>query len=241
MNRKLFLILHDYWSTLNEVEQNELTQTSFFQHCQQFEWIPTGQICASGDEQPTLIPSLHQATQTYLRTKVNERLLADHVPYLDAELNVQSSFTTALGLIDQIALPQLIATLLQWCQSSFCTSLAHMQNVYEHLGQTMNQEDLRQLIEQHPIVFVPETLAERTTIVRGNFLHRSQTCWQDPSNLLLNYASSMQTKPRSILEPFYAEHKSLFLDTWAIPLTPTIDEYIALLGTLIKDHSLFFI
>ena len=235
MNRKLFLIIQEHWSTLNEVEQNELMHSSLFQHCKQFEWIPTVQICYSVNEQQdqidsTPIQALHPAAQTYMRSKVNERLLAGHVPYLDADLTVHASFAIALGLIEQIAVPQLIATLLQWSQSIFCTSLAHMQNVYDYLGQHMNREDLRQLIEHHPIVFVPEILTERTAIVRGKFCHRSQVCWQDPSNLLRKYSPTMETKPRAILDLFYAEQKSLFLDILTIPLHPTIDEYIALLG-----------
>ena len=235
MNRKLFLIIQDHWSTLNEVEQNELVHSSLFQHCKQFEWIPTVQICSSVKEQDdqiesTPVQTLHQATQTYMRTKVNERLLAGHVPYLDADLTRHASFAIALGLIEQIALPQLIAALLQWSQSFFCASLAHMQNVYDYLDQHMNREDLRQLIEHHPIVFVPEVVTERTAIVRGKFCHRSQVCWQDPSNLLMKYGSTMETKPRAILDSFYPEQKSLFLDALAIPLYPTIDEYIALSG-----------
>ncbi|CAF4667670.1 unnamed protein product, partial [Rotaria sp. Silwood2] len=42
-------------------------------------------------------------------------------------------------------------------------------------------------------------------------------------------SSLLKTTNRYLLEPYYTEQKTIFLDTFSIPLNPTIEEYINLL------------
>jgi hypothetical protein len=171
---------------------------------------------------------LNKPNNIYIKTKQIERLFGQHVPYTDAEVDPSSSFANDLGLIKHITLTDVISMLLHWCENSiFNTSISHLQNIYEYIYQNMSINDLRELINNKPVFFVPiSSSSESRSIVRGRFVGISEVCWSDPTNLFAKYESNN----RFILEPYYPEQKSIFLDIFAVALNPTVDEYISLLG-----------
>jgi hypothetical protein len=237
MNKKLFLAIQENWLTISEDKEKEI----FLNHLKESVWIPTTHISYSYETQTDQIEltktrKLDKANNIYIKTKQLERLFGQHVQYLDAEFDCNSSFAKDIGLVEHITLTNLISILLQWCEHSiFYTSIYHMQNIYEYIYRNMNIDELKELINNKRIFFVPiSSSSDMTTIVRGRFVHISEVCWHDSSNLFATYSSSFTTNNRFILEPYYTEQKSIFLDTFAIPSNPTIEEYIKLLGRIYK-------
>jgi hypothetical protein len=225
MNKKLFQAFQETWSNENEF---------FLKHLKESIWIPTIQIIYSFNQQTDQIESheihrLDQPNNVYLKTKQIQRIFAQHVPYIDGEIHPNSSFVHDIGLIEQITLTDIISMLLRWCENSiFFTSMSHIQNMYEYIYQNMSINELRELINDKPIFFVPISSAstDDLDILRGKFVGIRGICWSDPTNLFAKYPSNN----RCILEPYYLEQKSIFLDAFVIPLNPTIEEYIHLLG-----------
>jgi len=220
MNRKLFLALQDIW--LNE---NDL----FLKYLKESIWIPTSQRIYSYNKQIQFneIYRLDKPNKIYLKTKQIQKIFRQHVQYIDVEINSNSSFANDIGLIEHITLNDIISMLLHWCENSiFYTSISHMQNVYEYIYQNMNINELRELVNNKPIFFVPISSLDSTSISQGKFVSILEICWSDSTNLFEKYSSNN----RYTLESYYSEQKTIFLDIFSIPLNPTIDEYIHLLG-----------
>jgi hypothetical protein len=225
MNRKLFLALQETWSNDNEL---------FLKYLKESIWIPTIQIIYSYNKQIDQIElnkihRLDKPNKIYLKTKQIQQIFGQHVQYIDVEINPNSSFANDIGLIEHITLNDIIAMLFHWCECSiFYTSISHIQNIYEYIYQNMNINELRELIQNKPIFFVPisSSVLDSTNIIRGKFVGITEICWTDSTNLFVKYSSNN----RYILETYYTEQKSIFLDIFAIPLNPTIEEYIDLLG-----------
>ncbi|UJR23006.1 hypothetical protein I4U23_026032 [Adineta vaga] len=225
MNKRIFLALQETWLTTKENED-------FARHLKDSVWIPTIHHCYSYNEQTNEIEvnktsKLTKPNETYVKTKQIQRLFAQHVPYINVEINPNSTFTNDIGLIDHITPSDIISMLIQWCTNSiFFTSLSHMQYIYENII----MDDLRELIQQKSIIFVPiSSSIDMKEIVRGRFLGLSEVCWLDPTNLFAKYSSSFKSIHRFILEPYYTEQKMIFLNTFGVQLHPSIDEYIDLL------------
>ena len=234
MNKKLFLALQETWSTAKE---NEL----FLKHLKASLWVPTIRISYSYNEQTDQIEinkicKLDKSNNVYIKTKQIQQLFAHHVPYIDVEINSNSSFANDLGLIEHIILTDVISMLSHWCKNAiFYTSISHIQNIYDYIYQNMSINELRELINNKPILFVPiSSSTDSKNIVRGRFVSISEVCWSDSTNLFAKYSSLFKTNNRFILEPYYTEQKSIFLDAFAIPLNPIIEEYTDLLGRNVK-------
>ena len=230
MNKKLFLALEETWSNENE---------EVLRYLQESIWIPTRQITYSWSNETDQIESniiheLDQPNKVYLKTKQIQRIFGHHVPYIDVEINPNSSFAHDLGLIEHITLTDILSMLLHWSENSiFYTSSTHIESVYEYISQNMSINELRELIDHKSIFFVPSS-SERTDVIQGQFVPLTKICWSDPTTLFAKY-SPMN---RFILESFYTEQKSIFVDIFGIPLNPTVEEYIQLLGI---DFQSFFL
>ncbi|CAF0749457.1 unnamed protein product [Rotaria sordida] len=230
MNKKLFLALQE---TYTRCHNNEL----FLNHLKESIWIPTIQIFYSYNEHIELnqIHKLDKPNNIYLKTKQIEQLFGQHVQYIDIDIdiNFNSSFANDIGLIEHITLTDVISMLLNWCKNSiFYTSFSHMHNIYEYIYENMSINELRELINNKSIFFVPISSlssVDCTSIVRGKFVSISEVCWYDSTNLFVKYSSCLNTINHYLLESYYTEQKSIFLDTFSIPLNPTIEEYINLL------------
>ncbi|CAF4311132.1 unnamed protein product, partial [Rotaria sp. Silwood2] len=229
MNKKLFLALQETYTMFHN---NEL----FLKYLKESIWIPTIQIIYSYNEQINHIElnkihKLDKPNNIYIKTKQIEQLFQQHVQYIDVNIDFNSSFANDIGLIQNITLVNVISMLINWCNNSiFYTSISHMQNIYEYIYENMSINELRELINNKSIFFVPILSSlNRTNIVRGRFVNISEVCWCDSTNLFLKYSSLLKTTNRYLLEPYYTEQKTIFLDTFSIPLNPTIEEYINLL------------
>ena len=102
-NKKLFLALQDYWLKLNDDdERKDIMHSTFFEHARQLPWIPSLSMSFSFDpDADRIVSTVHRqlspANQLYLRTKQTERLFGEHVPYLDIDIDFNSSLATDLG------------------------------------------------------------------------------------------------------------------------------------------------
>lgn len=222
MNRKLFLALQETWSNENDL---------FLKYLKESIWIPTIQMIYSYNKQIEFneVHRLDKPNKIYLKTKQIQKIFGQHIQYIDVEINTNSSFANDIGLIEHITLNDIISMLLHWCENSiFYTSISHMQNVYEYIYQNMNINELRELVNNKSIFFVPisSSSLDSTSIIRGKFVSISEICWSDSTNLFEKYSSNNLY----ILESYYSEQKTIFLDIFTIPLNPTIEEYIHLLG-----------
>ena len=237
INRKLFSALQENWSEAHEILLPFLREAV---------WVPKMQMTFFWNKQTDRIESkkidgLDKPNQIYLKTKQIQRIFGVHVPYIDVEIDSNSSFAPDLGLIGHITSANLLSALYHWCESSiFYTSISHMQSIYDYLHQNISDQDLRELIQHKKIFFVPfSAISDRAEIVGGRFVGFQNVCWADPTNLFVKYSSSN----RFILEPYYTEQRSIFLESFAVPSNPTMDEYIQLLGMnslmhLLKSSSL---
>ncbi|CAF1197482.1 unnamed protein product [Adineta steineri] len=229
INKRLFTILQENWMITKETEL-------FLKHLKDSIWIPTIQMSYSYNEQIDQIEinkicKLNQSNNIYIKTKQIQKLFEQHVTYVDVEIDSNSSFANDLGLIEHSTLDDVISMLIHWCEKSiFYTSLSHMQNIYNYIYQNMSRNELQDLINTKPIFFVPiDSSVEGKNIIRGRFVSLSEVCWSDSTNLFIKYSSSFKTNSRFIIEPYYTEQKTIFLDTFAISLNPTVEEYISLL------------
>ena len=224
MNRKLFLALQENWSDVCEPLLKYLRDTV---------WIPKMQMTFFWNKQMDQLESkkidgLDKPKAIYLKTKQIQRIFGAHVPYIDVEIDLNSSFAHDLGLIEHITSANVCTMLSHWCENSiFYTSLVHMQNIYEYLHQNINDNILGEFIKQKSIFFVPiSSVSDRTEVVGGQFVPFMDVCWTDSTHLFSKYSSTH----RFILEPYYTEQRSIFLETFAVSLHPTMEEYIQLLG-----------
>ncbi|CAF1202196.1 unnamed protein product [Adineta steineri] len=229
INKRLFTILQENWLITKETEL-------FLKHLKDSIWIPTIHSSYSYNEkldqvEINKICKLNQSNNIYIKTKQIQKLFEQHVTYVDVEIDSNSSFANDLGLIEHITLDDVISMLIHWCEKSiFYTSISHMQNIYNYIYQNMSRNELQDLINTKPIFFVPiDSSVDGKNIIRGRFVSLSEVCWSDSTNLFIKYSSSFKTNSRFIIEPYYTEQKAIFLDTFAISLNPTVEEYINLL------------
>ncbi|CAF1164398.1 unnamed protein product [Adineta ricciae] len=221
LNKRLFLALQETWTTTTGNEE-------FAQHLKDSIWLPTTQHDYSYNEatdetEIKKVVNLSKPKDAYIKSKQIYQLFGQHVPYVNVEIDPNSTFSTEIGLIHHVTSSDVISMLIQWCQSSiFFTSLSHMQYVYKYIYENAKINEIRELIQQNSIFFVPIDPG------RGKFVGLSDVCWYDSTNLFTKYTAS-QSNHRCILEPYYTEQKSIFVDTFGVPLHPTIDEYINLL------------
>lgn len=240
MNKKLFFALQQNYSKFHDHEK-------FLQHIKDSIWIPTIQITYSYNEQIDRIESskirqLEKPSHVYIKTKQIEQLFGSHIQYIDIDANnLNSSFSNDIGLIEKITPANVTNMLLDWCRNSiFYTSISHMQYIYEYIYENMSVTELKEFINKNSIFFVSvssSSPSDRRNIIRGTFVSRTDVCWCDSTTLFSKYSLSSGCRHRYFLEPYYAEQKSIFLDTFDIPLNPTIDEYIDLLGKTILSTS----
>jgi len=82
-----------------------------------------------------------------------------------------------------------------------------MQNIYEYIYQNMNINELRELIQNKSIFFVPiSSTLNMTDIIPGKFVGISEIYWIDSTNLFQKYSFNQ----RFILEPYYSQQKKIF-------------------------------
>ncbi|CAF4733972.1 unnamed protein product, partial [Rotaria sp. Silwood2] len=164
----------------------------FLKYLKESIWIPTIQIIYSYNEEINHIElnkihKLDKPNNIYIKTKQIEQLFQQHVQYIDVNIDFNSSFANDIGLIQNITLVNVISMLINWCNNSiFYTSISHMQNIYEYIYENMSINELRELINNKSIFFVPILSSlNRTNIVRGRFVNISEGCWWDSTNLFL--------------------------------------------------------
>ena len=232
MNRKLFLVLQELYSNFCDNEK-------FIKHLRQSIWIPTIQIFYSYNEQKdqielNRISKLDKPNNIYIKNKQIQQIFGQHVQYVDVDIDFNSSFRAAIGLIEHVTLNDICSMLLHWCKNSiFYTSMSHMQNIYEYISQNMNMNELRNLINSQSIFFIPVSSSlpsNRTNIVRGRFVNIVEVYWHDSTNLFVKYSSSLKMMNFIFLEQYYIEQKSIFIDSFSIRLNPTVEDYINLLS-----------
>jgi len=113
----------------------------------------------------------------------------------------------------------------------------------------MDGNEIKKLIDEKPILFVPIHHGKvfeinSNVVVSGIFVHKSEVCWTDPSLVFSKYRPSFSLSTsnnksefrRFILKPYYSDLMHIFTNIFQISQMPTIDEYIAILGHIASQE-----
>lgn len=233
------------------------TETSFSIILKKSAWLPALKcqysLSSEGRMKGTQEVVLSEPSALYLRSPEVEGLLSDKVIYLDAELK-STSFHQYLRITHSIAIETIKNFLLSWSEREkpelpavFFTSLGHIKNVYQYLGNHLSKHELQNLLHEKPVIFVPNLHVglHHDVVVAGKMLSRSEVWISDRTGLfdkhrdLLNdYHIDLGQKRTitcyyedrpDILELFKAEGK--------IDSQPRVEEYIELQALLCSVNT----
>ena len=224
------------------------TQSSFGIHLKTWSWLPSTPV--SG-ENATVV--FRRPGDIYISQDRVGKLLSNHVPYLmmkvqgDTEM-LQFIGVKSAGVIDVIFMISMLKT---WSNShdetssyltrrtSFCTSMGHITRVYQYLEQNCRPQEIKDLFNDHRVVFCPETRLQNVdSPVQGQFVHKSMVYWSDPSNLLQKYKVLTNRIQLGAFYSSWPEMQDFFCRQINVDTVPTIKEYAELLVECASDITL---
>ena len=235
------------------------TETSFALNLNGFAWIPaqiTKYEYEFGTEKSTSFDYevLRPPQGVYMRTKEITQLLSTHVPFIAAEVSNQSKLCKYLGVRTEVDVGDLERLLIRWSKrekeeaETFTTSLVHMNHVYKHLQENLPPKRLQELLQNHPVIFVPdddpsEPLRSPTDeFVRGKFYNREEVIWGDPTGMCLKYKKllndpELDKGQRRLLEYVYPNLEDIFRRGALVAETPNTKEYLDLLEAITQHFT----
>ena len=189
-----------------------------------------------------------------MRTKEITQLLSTHVPFIAAEVSNQSKLCKYLGVRTEVDVGDLERLLIRWSKrekeepETFTTSLVHMNHVYKHLQENLPPKRLQELLQNHPVIFVPdddpsEPLRSPTDeFVRGKFYNREEVIWGDPTGMCLKYKKllndpELDKGQRRLLEYVYPNLEDIFRRGALVAETPNTKEYLDLLEAITQHFT----
>ncbi|XP_033634434.1 uncharacterized protein LOC117295789 isoform X1 [Asterias rubens] len=218
------------------------TQSSFSIQLRTSSWLPSTPV--SGEKAGTVFRRPGEVFVPQARLK---QLLSNHVPYMVTEPQVEASLLQFIGVKTAGVIdPNFIMTKLKtWChdepssdRTSFCTSLQHITSVYQYLHENCRPNEIRDLFDDHKVVFTSEARLDPRAPVQGLFVHKNLVYWKDPSGLQQKYKG---LNNRIELGGFYShlpELESFFCGLINVDALPTIKEYAELLVQCASDITL---
>ena len=268
--KKLFELIDHRWDT--EYTKYHMTQitnasgmpvkdveTSFSLHIKSLPWIPSSAKPTASDCQDNRLSVC--SDQLFIPSQPIFSLLANHVQYITATTNPNSSFTRHLGIQNNMNVELICKHLIQWCTrpddasstpTSFKTSLHHISSVYKYLFEEMLRNKLYDLTRNHPIIFHTRYAYDNQSIlVDGQFLRNDETRWSDPFDLFKKYSESLSgfsgismSSYRHTLNQLYPNSKEFpnlqefFVGICLVQRKPDVDDYIKLLVHVTSLSSL---
>lgn len=242
-------------------DENRLkeTSTSFSILLKTARWLPASETETKQDGNGLVSREvrivLREPSSLYMRSDVVQNLLADKVLYVNVKLS-GGSFSQFLGIKNVVTIETVKEQLLKWSERKkedsptvFCTSLAHMKNVYYYLGTELRRQDFRDLLREKPVFFVPDITVRNSVnledVKPGKMLNRNEIWLSDNTGLF--------NKHRSLLEEFHSDisHKrtiaefysdrfeviELFRQEGMLDVQPKVEDYITLLCLLCSTNT----
>ncbi|XP_032900561.1 protein NO VEIN-like isoform X2 [Amblyraja radiata] len=224
--------------------------SSFAIYLKTLPWLPTDSPAPDG-------PGFHSAylrpIEAYLRSNDLVELLADNVSYVSCELLEKSTFAAFAGIKSSLTVEMMINHFKSWCVKTpsepgdvqgaeFRAKVDHIYKVYAYFERNCNRNQLKDLFEQYPAVFMPSSDLN----CPGKFFHQKEVCWNDPTKIFHRYKSQIQEAKDSLQEPhllapFYGhkeDMKNLFLKSLNVELIPSMKHYVDLLVLICGSVSL---
>jgi len=240
-----------WWQVL-DASGHELreVETSFGMMLRQLAWLPA--MVSSGTDQYGR--QLEVGSKLFVKSQVALQLLGGHVSYLLPDPLPTSTFAAFLGIQRTITVDFTAKLLKSWCDrgknalvpATFRTSLQHMRSVYNFLDQHMTKHQLKELIDNHAIIFYtsPSPALTAASFVPGKFLYLSEVTWADETGLFDKYCESLlNADPASAklyrypLCTVYPDMHEFFTRTLNIMRSPGISELMRLLVHICSTYT----
>ncbi|XP_055510244.1 uncharacterized protein wu:fj29h11 isoform X2 [Leucoraja erinacea] len=224
--------------------------SSFAIYLKTLPWLPTDSPAADG---PGFRPAYLRPIEAYLRSNDLMELLADNVSYVSCELLEKSTFAAFAGIKSSLTVEMMINHFKSWCVKTpsepgdvqgaeFRAKVDHIYKVYAYFERNCNHNQLKDLFEQYPAVFIPSNDLN----CPGTFFHQKEVCWNDPTKIFHRYKSQIQEAKDSLQEPhllapFYGhkeDMKDLFLKRLNVERIPSMKHYVDLLVLICGSVSL---
>ena len=184
-------------SNENYIGGDKSVPSSFHRALKEHAWLPAVSF-PSGK----IHSGLYRGCELFDSSKLVQRLLDCHVPYIAVELK-NDKLLNLLQIKCHVSPQELIGFLQQWSRAStapradFRASIAHMSEVYRHLynqtaqggmeGDAINDEFLS---GDYGLIFVPDVYVSNTSPtdhVNGRFYSVHSVCWLDLSSVLYKH------------------------------------------------------
>lgn len=192
-------------SNENYIGGDKTVPSSFHRALKEHTWLPAVSF-PSGK----MDSRLYRGCDLFDSSKLIQRLLDCHVPYIAMELK-NPKLLNLLQIKCRVSPQELIGFLQTWSQAStaagavFKASIAHMSEVYRHLYNQMAQgsmegDNIRDefLSGDHGLIFVPDVYNSNTPPtehVNGRFYSVHSLCWVDPSTVLYKHQQHNRDLP----------------------------------------------
>ena len=226
-------------------EVMENVETSFAMLLKSAHWVPAVECTVGENAVLTFETKPLKADSLFFQNENTRKLLASHVPYLDAKVSSTSSFAQFLGIKLNVTVSLLKDLLVSWCQregemvdepTSFTTSVNHIKAVYHYLYDHLPPKQFQDLFNEHPAIFVTdEDVTDHNIPVTGRFLARHEVRWSDPSGLFVKYKLNLdnldheQAIQKPELASLYGDMSEIFLKAMAVEPKPSLESYTQLM------------
>ncbi|XP_072098501.1 uncharacterized protein [Mobula birostris] len=236
------------FNSQDKVLRNDL-DSSFAIYLKTLPWLPSKSPTMDSSE---FCSAYLRPIEVYLSSQSLLELLANSVSYVCCDLLEQSTFASFIGIKTSITVEMMLNHFKLWCVKSppsesdelvgaeFRTTADHIYRVYAYLGRNCSHNQLKEMFERYPAVFVPNSSES------GKFYHLKEVCWNDPTRMFLRYKGKIHEaggsfqEPR-LLAPFYGQRedlKDLFQKSLNVEKIPSMRHYVDLLVLICGTMSL---
>ncbi|XP_061196696.1 uncharacterized protein LOC133204972 [Saccostrea echinata] len=236
-------------------------ETSFSILLRTSSWLPGSQTCMSVENEDIIVSEkvvMMQPSCLYLPLKDITDLLAHSVIYINVQIPPKSSFGQFLRIKQSVRLQDLKKFLIDWGKRDleqtpkiFITTKYHISNVYLWLSNQLPPIETQELLQNHPVIFVPDKpmpvrfgpgsgfMNQRSLegLQAGRMLNSKEVWWSDPTGLIVKHGEIIQDyhselNKKAILFDTYGQFhdlKMLFQNAGRISMEPSMLEYGELL------------
>uniref|UniRef100_A0A8C4R3G4 Protein NO VEIN C-terminal domain-containing protein n=2 Tax=Eptatretus burgeri TaxID=7764 RepID=A0A8C4R3G4_EPTBU len=203
------------------------------------------------------------AQDLYMDLQELSELLDCHVPYVAIALPA-SDLHHALGIRTTISLDEVLKLFQSWCLgkgeeggkvagqkgAAFKTKYGHIHKVYDYLCKNCSQQQLKDLFNYNPAIFLPDSSIRKYDrdeheLLSGHFYNLKDVCWSDPTNMFHHYnmliveGSSLQKL--NTISSFYSVWPEISFSLKQIldvPAMPSMKNYVDLLCLITENSKL---
>ena len=170
----------------------EYVDTSFRKLLLESIWLPAVELLDTTDVDSAerlkrMAQTFYKPTDLYMKNKATESVLAQHGRYLRPRL-ANEHFIDTLGIATSVSTLSLLQHLRDWAsRPAFCTTVAHMTNVYHELLNRPTDDRVLEFFRTQACIFVPIVKglpAKPTSETKGMFVKLQDCAWSDTSHVM---------------------------------------------------------